>query len=356
MIIFRYLAREILTTLAAVTLVMMLIMISSWIIRLLGPVAAGKEALDLAFWMLIYRLPYFLEMILPLALLIAILLAYGRMHGESEMTIFIATGTSDNRLLAYTLMVAGVITLMVAFFTLYLSPWGAQQREKIYALDHKMSKFDLLIPGRFQTYGSGKQVTYTEGLSKDKRVLYGVFIADEKSITLAKQGERKVNPETGSAFLELKNGRQYQFGEQGLALESLQFERYSKRLPKPTEYRRDMRNEAIGTLDLLKVDDGKHKSQLYWRISLIIMVPITALLAFPLSRVKPRQGRYAKLLPAFLLFMVYISSLISMINMVAKGQLTSPLPIAGLHLFYLSLSLLLIYWASIKGLFKKVRH
>lgn len=353
MIIFRYLTREILTTLAAVTLVMMLIMISSWIIRLLGPVAAGNEALDLAFWMLIYRLPYFLEMILPLALLIAILLAYGRMHGENEMTIFIATGTSENRLLAYTLIIAGFIMIAVAFCTLYLSPWGAQQREKIYELDHKTSEFDLLIPGRFQTYG--KQVIYTEDLSKDKQVLQGLFIADEASFTLATEGERSVNPKTGSTFLELKNGRQYKFGEQGLALESLEFESYSKRLPKPTEYRRDMRNEAISTLDLLKVDDAKHKSQLYWRISLIIMVPITALLAFPLSRVKPRQGRYAKLLPAFLLFMVYVSSLISMINMMVKEQLSSPLLIVGLHAFYLSLSLLLIYWTSIKGLFKKAK-
>lgn len=353
MIIIRYLAREIFTTLLAVTLVMMLIMISSWIIRLLGPVAAGKETLGLAFWMLIYRLPYFFEMILPLALLISILLAYGRMHGDNEMTIFIATGTSENRLLGYTLLIAGFIALVVAFSTLYLSPWGAQQREKVYALEDKVSKFDLLTPGRFQSYGNDKRVTYAEGVSDDKKELQQVFIADEQSIILAQKGQRIFNPETGSAFLELQQGRQYKFSQDSLALESMSFDTYGVRLPKPPEYTRSKRKEAIATLNLLKSDDADHKSQLYWRISLIIMVPITALLAFPLSRVRPRQGRYAKLLPAFLLFMVYVSSLISMINMVSKSQITSPTLIIGLHLFYLSLSLILIYWQNLKALFRR---
>lgn len=353
MIIFRYLAREVFTTLAAVSLVMMLIMISSWVIRLLRPVAAGEESLELVFWFLVYGLPYFIEMILPLALLISILLAYGRMHGDNEMSIFIATGTSENRLLGYTLLIAGFIMLLEAFSSLYLSPWGAQQREKIYALEDKVSKFDLLTPRRFQSYGSDKRVTYAEGISDDKKELQQVFIADEQSIILAKKGQRIINPDTGSAFLELKQGRQYQFSQDSIALESMSFDTYGVRLPKPPEYTRGKRKEAIATLDLLKSDDADHKSQLYWRISLIIMVPITALLAFPLSRVRPRQGRYAKLLPAFLLFMVYISGLISMINMVAQSQLNSPILIICLHLFYLCLALILIYWQNLQAFFRK---
>ncbi len=353
MIVFRYLAREILTTLVAVTLVMMLIMISSWIIRLLGPVAAGEETLGLVMWILIYRLPYFLELILPLALFIAILLAYARMYSENEMTVFIATGTSENRLLAYTLMVAAIIALVVAFLTLYLSPWGAQQRVKVYALQAQVSEFDLLIAGRFQSFSNDKRVTYVQGISSDKHRLQDVFIADENSFTLAASGQRTFNPKTGSAFLELSKGRQYKINDKNLAVESLQFDSYGLKLPKPPKYHHSLRKETISTLDLFTHESPKHKSQLYWRFSLIAMVFISTLLAFPLAKVRPRQGRYAKLFPAFLLFMVYLASLISMINMMAEEELPSDWLIIAMHLFYLGLSLLLIYGATLKSYFKK---
>lgn len=354
MIIFRYLAREILTTLAAVTLVMMLIMVSSWIIRLLGPVASGKETLGLVFWILIYRLPYFLELILPLALFIAILLAYARMYSENEMTVLVATGTSENRLLVYTLIIASLIALIVAFFTLYLSPWGAQQRVKVYALQEQVSNFDLLIAGRFQSFSNDKRVTYVQGISKDKQVLYDVFIADENSLTLAQRGERMTSAQTGSAFLELKQGRQYKLNKDSLALESMQFDNYGIKLPKPPKYNHSLRKETISTLDLFRHHSPKHKSQLYWRFSLIAMVFITTLLAFPLAKVRPRQGRYAKLFPAFLLFMVYLASLISMINMMADEELPSDWLVLGLHLIYLLLSLFLLYGSSLKHYVKAI--
>ena len=48
-----------------------------------------------------FRLPGFLQLILPLGLFLGILLAYGRLYLESEMTVLSATGMSQRRLLAY---------------------------------------------------------------------------------------------------------------------------------------------------------------------------------------------------------------------------------------------------------------
>jgi lipopolysaccharide export system permease protein len=47
-----------------------------------------------------FRLPGFLQLILPLGLFLGILLAYGRLYLESEMTVLSATGMSQQRLLA----------------------------------------------------------------------------------------------------------------------------------------------------------------------------------------------------------------------------------------------------------------
>ena len=93
------------------------------------------------------------------------------------------------------------------------------------------------------------------------------------------------------------------------------------------------------TLDLIGSDNPKHQAQLQWRISVILMVPIVTLLAVPLSRVQPRQGRFARLFPAIVLFMVYISLLIAMTGMIEKGRLAPEIGLWSLHLVYLIIAL-----------------
>jgi lipopolysaccharide export system permease protein len=112
---------------AAVTGILLMILMSSRLIYQLTAAAAGKIPLEIVFFTLLLRLPSFLEMILPLSLFIAILLAYGRLYAESEMTVLTATGFSNTRLLGYTLLPAGFITVLVAFFQLVFEPaWGAK--------------------------------------------------------------------------------------------------------------------------------------------------------------------------------------------------------------------------------------
>lgn len=43
-----------------------------------------------------YRMPGFLQLILPLGLFLGILLAYGRLYLDSEMTVLSATGMSKS--------------------------------------------------------------------------------------------------------------------------------------------------------------------------------------------------------------------------------------------------------------------
>ncbi len=125
-----------------------------------------------------YRFPGFLELILPLGLFIGILLAYGRMYLESEMTVLLACGVSEGELLQKTLVGAMPVMLVVGAMSLFVSPWGMNQVEQIFNEQRKATEFEMLAPGRFQDFSSGGRVTYTEALSDDKRQLQGVFIAE----------------------------------------------------------------------------------------------------------------------------------------------------------------------------------
>lgn len=318
----------------AVTGILLMILMSSRLIYQLTAAAAGKIPLEIVFFTLLLRMPSFLEMILPLSLFIAILLAYGRLYAESEMTVLTATGFSNGRLLGYTLLPAGLITLLVAFFSLYLSPMGAQKMEDLYRKQASMSEFELLAPGRFQSTSKGSRVTYAEGLSDDKSQMNNIFIADGNTILLARSGTQKVNADTGSRFLELHDGKRFDIAPGDKNVEILDFELYGVKIADEQAERKRIKKEAVPTMDLFGSDSTRHISQLQWRFSLIIMVPICALIAFPLSKVNPRQGRFARLFPAIILFMVYITLLISLRGMLSKGNIDPAIGMWWVHIVY----------------------
>ena len=78
MIIFRYITREVLASTLAVTAVLMLIITSARLIKYLSDAAAGKLEAGAVLLVLFYRMPGFLELLLPLGLFLGILLADGR--------------------------------------------------------------------------------------------------------------------------------------------------------------------------------------------------------------------------------------------------------------------------------------
>src|SRR5690606_5821103 len=108
MIIARYLTRQVLLSTAAITLILMVVVVVGRFLKYLAEASQGALDPSVLALLMSYRLPEFLQLILPLALLLGILLSYGRMYADSEMTVLMATGLSQRRLLAITLLPAAV--------------------------------------------------------------------------------------------------------------------------------------------------------------------------------------------------------------------------------------------------------
>ena len=68
MIILRYLTGEILKSTFAVSIVLLLVVLSGRFIQFLEKAAVGELSLELVFTMILWRIPSSLELILPLAL------------------------------------------------------------------------------------------------------------------------------------------------------------------------------------------------------------------------------------------------------------------------------------------------
>ncbi|HNI66066.1 MAG TPA: LptF/LptG family permease, partial [Pseudomonadales bacterium] len=102
MILLRYLFRQLVGATVAISSILLLVVISSRLSRYLADAASGKLAPDLLFAMIGYRIPGVLEVVLPLGFFLGVLLTYGRLHVDREMTALAACGFSERRLLLYT--------------------------------------------------------------------------------------------------------------------------------------------------------------------------------------------------------------------------------------------------------------
>ena len=349
LIILRYLTKQLFISMFAVAGILLLIFMSGRFIKYLGDAAAGRLSADVLFAIMGYRLPGFLELILPLGLFIGILLAYGRMYLESEMTVLFACGMSKWRLVKLTMLPAMSVMVVVAAMSFYISPWGMQQVEEIFREQSKITEFEMLVPGRFQSLSSGERVTYTEKLSNDKREMQNVFIAekDQKedaiAVLVAKRGTQLVDEKTGSRFVVLHTGARYDGKPGGKEFVKIEYERYGVKIDEPAAASKRRKAEAIPTQQLLNSENPKERALLHWRAAIPLLVPVVTLLAIALSRVNPRQGRFFHLLPAMLIYVSYLGLLIFCRKNLENGKIPEWLGMWWVHAIYLMVAILILF-------------
>jgi lipopolysaccharide export system permease protein len=354
LIVFRYLSREVLVTLSAVSAVLLVIIMSGRFIKYLAQAAQGVLDPGVLFLIMGYRIPGFLQLILPLGLFLGFLLAYGRLYLDSEMTVLSATGVSQQRLTVYSMAPALIVALLVGWLSLGLAPQGVASVARILNEQDALTELDTLVPGRFQSLRDGSRVTYSQELSPDRSELRGVFMSEKRfstdgssergiTVLVAESGRQEIQ-EDGSRYLILENGYRYD-GEPGEAdYRAIQYDTYGVLLPKPEVAVEASEREAAPTRELFGSDDPRMQAELQWRLSLPLLVFIVTLLAVPLSKVNPRQGRFLKLLPAIFLYMAYLGLLIAARGALDKGRLPPALGLWWVHGIFLAIGLLLLYW------------
>ncbi|KGK43065.1 permease [Nitrincola sp. A-D6] len=335
MIIFRYITREVLVSTLAVTAVLMLIITSARLIKYLTDAAAGKLEAGAVFLVLLYRMPGFLELLLPLGLFLGILLALGRLCLDSEMVVLRATGFSGNRLLSYVFGPALVVSLLVLLLSAWISPLGLNKADQLLAAQDARSELDLVTPGRFLSQSSG-QVTYAEALEGEQ--LKQVFIAQRgedgrPNVLIAESAERRLYPEAHQRFLVLLNGYRFD-GRPGEAeMSRIRYSEYGVQLDEP-ELAAEIREvDAKPTRMLMASAERRDLAALHWRFSLPVLVLVVTLLAVPLSYTNPRQGRFAKLIPSVLLYLAYMALLTTARSQVESGG--SPVILWFVHLVFM---------------------
>ncbi|RLA46789.1 MAG: LPS export ABC transporter permease LptF [Gammaproteobacteria bacterium] len=355
MIIFRYIARDILASTAAVSLVLMLVIMSSRFVKYLAQAAGGELDASILFAVIGYRVPGFLELILPLAFFLAILLVYGRMYVDSEMTVLYACGMDPKKLMAYTMVVAIGVAALVAWLSLSVSPQGLAKAEALLSAQKSRGEIESLASGKFYTLRGGRGVTYSEEISEGGH-MRNVFLAEpgdkERNnlghvVILAASGYPQRDEDNGERYLLLEDGYRIQGAPGRADFQITSFEQYGQRMgkPRPGQGRREKAG-ALTTRKLLSSNEPAHRAALQWRFSVPVLVLVVALMAVPLSRTNSRQGRFVKIFPAVILYILYLVALNAARGAIEEEKQLAALGLWWIHLIFLSIAAVLIAWDS----------
>lgn len=350
MIISRYLTRDILSTTLAVSLVLLFIFLGSRFAKYLADVAAGYISREVLFALLLFRIPILLQRILPMALFLSILLVFGRMYMDNEISVLHASGVSLSRLFLSSLWAVAVVALLVAVFALYVGPRGEAKMEKTLNQERSRSELDLIEAGQFLQLRGGGGAVYAGGLSADRSEMTDVFIAKQLAqgdwvVVRSVSGRQHNDAVSDKRFLTLEKGLRYTFIPGTFTADRLRFDSLTQRLATQDEYSpRKFDYDTVPTLRLFGDKRLPYQAALQWRLSLIFLVPIVSLLAVAMSQTTPRRGRYLKLLPAMLLYFAYMTSLDVLRESLAKGDLALMPGLLLVHVPFAIIGLVLLYW------------
>ncbi|MDH2431979.1 LPS export ABC transporter permease LptF [Pokkaliibacter sp. MBI-7] len=349
-IVTRYLGRELGFSMLAVSLVLLVIIMGGRLIKYLAQAAAGSIDPGVLASVMAYRLPAFLELILPLGFFLGILLGYGRLYVESEMTVLNACGISQSQVLRSTFIYASILAVCIAALSLWVSPWGLTKTAMLLQQQSSASAVERLAPGRFQKSSDGRRVTYVEANGDAKWQMKGIFMAvadqngQRQQILVADEGRQQADDNNEGRYWILNEGSRYTLTPGQADVVRSHFAEYGAKIAESEAAREIDQAETLSTARLLRLEQpARDLAHLQWRLSLPVMIFVVTLLALPLAQVNPRQGRFAKLIPAILVYLAYLFLLSWARTQVVKGHISPYIGLWWVHLLFLAVGVALMW-------------
>ena len=341
---FRHVSRELLLVFLAVLALLLVVGLGGRFIGFLQEAATGRFTAEALWLLLALRVPEFVQVTVPFALFLALLLTFGRLHAEREHMALTSAGASPWRVIRWLLASVVPIAALVSMLSFAVTPQARRLYAELSIEQLHDSELDAVIPGAFHVYAEGLRVTYTEAVDRQANRLDGVFMAERKGpvrvVVWAERGRQHRLPATGSRFLELSNGIRYE-GQPGAGdYRVVAFRRLGQRLERePIAPLADPRMVETARLD---IGDPRQAAELQGRIAAPLTTVVAALLAFGISRPRPRAGRFARLLPGVGLFVGYYLMLLFGQQNIAEGALPSASGLWPVHGIALALAAWLI--------------
>lgn len=322
-IIDHYLIREVMHPFAVILTALLVIFVTFSLTRLLIDADAGLlKPLEVAY-LTMFKAIIALDVLLPLSLFLAIMTGLGRLYTDSEIYAMRASGISEARLLRPLMRLALLLAVVVLILSTSIRPWAYNQSYQLKAAAEASAETGRVKSARFYDFNDGDRTVFIENISENGRDLEGVFVrtgkAGELQVITASRGYFDYLLKPGFHRLLLNDARIINKTSDGADL-SGQFGRLTLWLPANAPEPPGYKVKSASTRRLRIADAPDDRAEFQWRLSTPVSALLLALAAIPLSRSQPRQGRYAKMLVALVIYAVYFNLLDVSRSWVEQGE------------------------------------
>ena len=334
----RYILREMAPPFFLSMTVLLLVLFLQRLFRLADLVVSKGATLAATAKVLLYIMPSFLVITIPMSLLVASLTAFSRMSSDSEVTAMKASRISLYGMIRPVFLFALIAFAVTALTSLVLVP-GANAALKAHLFEMVKSQAMVGIePGVFSSTFDG-MVIYVDKMDSQNN-MDGVFISDERSARepytiVAKRGKLIADPQTLNVTLALQDGAIHtqprddqSYSLMGFDAARLFLDINSSLAGKdsPGKSYEDM---SAGELlqDMRKArNEGKptysQETELHKRLSIPFACLIFGLIGAPLGIRRSRSGKSGGIAVSLLAFLVYYIVLGAATNLAETGTVS----------------------------------
>ena len=310
MIIDGYIAREVLKPLVVITTVLIVIFVGYSSGRYLSYAVDGLLQIDTLASFIFIKMVIALEVLLPIALYLSIVLGLGRLESRSEVTAIRASGIGSGRVMRVVICISCLLALVVACFSMFGRPLAYEKSYWIKAKAEAEIELDKLESGSFYDSAERERTIFVEDVNKENGRLHRVFIRGERSgvihVIYAHSGVQEFDVLTGRRELTLSDVRVYFIGPRGAVDKGLgKFKQLKLRLGDTELLSVGYKRKAAATAELAYSQIPSDIAEFQWRLSTPVSTILLGVLAVILSRAAPRSSRYTKTIGALFIYIVY---------------------------------------------------
>lgn len=310
----RYILREVAVSWVAVTGVLLALLITNNVARVLERAADSQYPRGVVFELIALGTMQNLSFIMPVALLLSVVLALGRLYHDSEMTAAQACGAGMRPVLVPVLGFTALVAAVLSLLSLELSPAAANRMLALRSEALRAGQFAPITAGKFRMFGGGSTVVYAQGAERDG-TLTRVFVERDRGghleIALAQRATHAYAEDGDLQVITLYDGERYEGVPGERKFRIVRFAENSIPVRLPPVSGGAVALEGVATRALVASPDLKQRAELHFRLAFPVMALVLGIVGVPLAKLRPRQGRYARVGFAVLIFFVYIQLIIA---------------------------------------------
>jgi len=311
---------------------------------------------------IVYTIPYVLFFTLPMATLLASLIAFSRLNEDNEIIALKSSGISPYQILPPVVTFSIISYVLASFIAIYLFPIGNHSMARL-LFEIAQSNTSIGIKQGVFNDNIPNIVLYANHISAHDHTMEGVFIFDERdpsisNTIIARKGRIMSDPKKMSINLHLTDGSSFMVSKDLDSSKKLRFKSYDLRIeledimskfPSLRKGRKEMSiSELRSYIKENKKGTVRHNKaviELQRKFSIPFACLLLGLIGLPLGLMRRAKGRSWGIALSIAVFMVYYILLFVSDSLGETGKL-NPIVAMWIPNMVLGAATFILFWRA----------